>query len=137
MASQCKVPLSSGLLKLVTEHAEATGQTVAELVEAALYSYLDIADHPERKESLTALYINEPIITIVDGLLEGEQTVADALTHGDFGLGTLNFLDGEVRAGVNCLDSMREAFSWWVWGVGGEGRKVCRCVIIYTVYEVP
>lgn len=38
----------------------------------------------------------EPIITLVDGLLMGEHTVAQAMTHGDTGLGTLDLLDGEV-----------------------------------------
>lgn len=32
----------------------------------------------------------------MDGLLHGEHTVAQALTHGDTGLGTLDLLDGEV-----------------------------------------
>jgi alpha-acetolactate decarboxylase len=33
----------------------------------------------------------------VDGLLEGDHSVADVLRKGNLGLGTLNGLDGEVR----------------------------------------
>ena len=69
-------------------------------------SYLAAEDAPpaegggapslEHQESLRSLYIAEPIITLVDGLLRGEHNIAHALAHGDFGLGTLNNLDGEV-----------------------------------------
>lgn len=47
----------------------------------------------------------EPIITLVDGLLEGDHCVADCLAKGNFGLGTLDFLDGGEQ------------------GTGGEGGK--------------
>ncbi len=33
------------------------------------------------------VYVLEPIITLVDGLLHGEHTVADALAHGDLASG--------------------------------------------------
>ncbi|KIZ07891.1 alpha-acetolactate decarboxylase [Monoraphidium neglectum] len=49
----------------------------------------------ERQGTLLALYVTDPIITLVAGLLKGDHTVAQALTHGDFGLGTLDQLDGE------------------------------------------
>lgn len=47
-------------------------------------------------QSLVPLYIAEPIISLVDGLLEGDHCVGDCLAKGNFGLGTLDFLDGEV-----------------------------------------
>ncbi|KAG1672488.1 hypothetical protein FOA52_002796 [Chlamydomonas sp. UWO 241] len=47
-------------------------------------------------DSMDTIYVLEPIITLVDGLLQGDHTVAEALTHGDTGIGTLDMLDGEV-----------------------------------------
>jgi acetolactate decarboxylase len=42
------------------------------------------------------LYVSEPVIAIVGGLLQGERSIRHALAHGSFGLGTLSQLDGEV-----------------------------------------
>ena len=44
----------------------------------------------------SSLYISAPILDLVDGLLAGTVTVGKALEHGNFGLGTLHLLDGEV-----------------------------------------
>jgi alpha-acetolactate decarboxylase len=44
----------------------------------------------------------EPIIGIVDGLLEGDHSVAEVLRKGNLGLGTLNGLDGEVSGRFTC-----------------------------------
>ena len=33
---------------------------------------------------------------LLDGIYDGDVTIADLLTHGDFGLGTFNHLDGEM-----------------------------------------
>lgn len=35
---------------------------------------------------------------LLSGVYEGSTTIADLLTHGDFGLGTFNELDGELIA---------------------------------------
>jgi acetolactate decarboxylase len=35
---------------------------------------------------------------LIDGVYEGETTIAELLKHGDFGLGTFNHLDGELIA---------------------------------------
>jgi len=42
------------------------------------------------------MYLTSPIIGLVEGILSGETTVGEALKKGDFGIGTLNQLDGEV-----------------------------------------
>jgi acetolactate decarboxylase len=36
------------------------------------------------------------ITALLDGVYEGDMTVSELLTHGDFGLGTFNSLDGEM-----------------------------------------
>lgn len=47
-------------------------------------------------EDASSLYVSAPILDLVDGLLAGTVTVGTALEHGNFGLGTLHLLDGEV-----------------------------------------
>lgn len=42
------------------------------------------------------LYLSAPIADLVKGLITGHEKVGTALRHGNFGLGTLHLLDGEV-----------------------------------------
>ncbi len=42
------------------------------------------------------LYLSAPIADLVKGLISGHEKVGTALRHGNFGLGTLHLLDGEV-----------------------------------------
>lgn len=51
------------------------------------------AQHPE-----SVLYQNSLMSALLSGVYEGTTTIADLLTHGDFGLGTFNELDGELIA---------------------------------------
>lgn len=57
----------------------------------AQYSSSNNNDHDK-----SSLYVSAPILDLVDGLLAGTVTVQKALAHGNFGLGTLHLLDGEV-----------------------------------------
>jgi acetolactate decarboxylase len=43
-----------------------------------------------------AVYLSVPINALVEGLYEEKITIGDIKTHGDFGLGTFNHLDGEM-----------------------------------------
>ena len=42
------------------------------------------------------VYQTSTISALLDGIYDGDVTVAELLTHGDFGLGTFNHLDGEM-----------------------------------------
>lgn len=42
------------------------------------------------------VYQYSTISALLDGVYDGDATVADILRHGDFGLGTFNHLDGEM-----------------------------------------
>ena len=42
------------------------------------------------------VYQYSTISALLDGVYDGDATVADILQHGDFGLGTFNHLDGEM-----------------------------------------
>ena len=43
-----------------------------------------------------SLYISSPVNALVKGILREDKTLKEVLTHGDFGLGTFNDLDGEM-----------------------------------------
>ncbi|GAA4556374.1 acetolactate decarboxylase [Planotetraspora kaengkrachanensis] len=42
------------------------------------------------------VYQTSTMSALLDGVYDGDVTIADLLTHGDFGLGTFNHLDGEM-----------------------------------------
>jgi acetolactate decarboxylase len=42
------------------------------------------------------VYQISTMAALLDGIYDGDVTIADLLTHGDFGLGTFNHLDGEM-----------------------------------------
>src|SRR5580700_9259127 len=42
------------------------------------------------------VYQTSTMAALLDGIYDGEVTIAELLGHGDFGLGTFNHLDGEM-----------------------------------------
>ena len=42
------------------------------------------------------LYQTSTMAALLDGIYDGDVTIAELLTHGDFGVGTFNHLDGEM-----------------------------------------
>lgn len=108
------ISVSSDLYKKLQEYATSVDRPLEQVAEEALSRYLEDTEDPWldstlqerststqrrdflRAQSLVPLYIAEPIISLVDGLLEGDHSVRDCLAKGNFGLGTLDFLDGEV-----------------------------------------
>ena len=50
------------------------------------------------------LYQTSLMSALLSGVYEGNTTIADLLTHGDFGLGTFNELDGELIELVDVSD---------------------------------
>eukprot|EP00884_Botryococcus_braunii_P013241 jgi/Botrbrau1/21918/Bobra.0249s0043.2 len=97
-----QVQLSASLIELIQDRGLKTGESFDDIVNAALEVYLDGPNTSRRRASLSgrqpvnAVHITAPIITLVEGILRGETTIGEALRYGDFGLGTLNDLDGEV-----------------------------------------
>jgi acetolactate decarboxylase len=51
--------------------------------------------HHSRKAA-TEVYQTSTMAALLDGIYDGDVTIAELLTHGDFGLGTFNHLDGEM-----------------------------------------
>jgi acetolactate decarboxylase len=78
------------LLNQLRISAERTGCSPADLIEKALRQFLVDTS----KEN--AVYLSAPINALVEGLYVENTTMAEIKQHGDFGLGTFNFLDGEM-----------------------------------------
>lgn len=66
----------------------ATGESVHHIVRAALAAHLEIEHH--------TLYQVSTATALVEGIYRGAVTVGELRTHGDFGLGTFEGVDGEM-----------------------------------------
>ncbi|MCR9136103.1 MAG: acetolactate decarboxylase [Alphaproteobacteria bacterium] len=82
----CRV--SDSLWQALRAEAERTGHSISHIVQEALSSALDLEHHSIFQVSTTG--------AIVKGVFGGCATVADLKSHGDFGLGTFENLDGEM-----------------------------------------
>lgn len=65
-----------------------TGQTVSAIVVEALSRFLGEGDE--------TIYQSSTVGALMEGVNEGDMTVGQLKTHGDFGLGTFDDLDGEM-----------------------------------------
>lgn len=79
--------ISDSLYNALRERCRATGETFDHLVQAALAKELGVEHHTIFQVSTSA--------ALVQGVYQGCVTVAAVKTHGDFGLGTYDALDGE------------------------------------------
>jgi alpha-acetolactate decarboxylase len=52
--------------------------------------------HRQAADDDAEVYQFSTISALLDGVYDGDVTIADILRHGDFGLGTFNHLDGEM-----------------------------------------
>lgn len=82
----CRV--SDSLWQALQAEAERTGHSISHIVQQALSSSLDLKHHSIFQVSTTG--------AIVKGVFDGCATVSDLKSHGDFGLGTFENLDGEM-----------------------------------------
>lgn len=57
---------------------------------------LEDATRLDKSSLKNAVYLSTPINALVEGFYEVQTTIGDVKTHGDFGLGTFNNLDGEM-----------------------------------------
>ncbi len=83
-----KLPL--GLAERFLAAMERTGCHAEEIVEQALRKLLSTG------RSRNAVYLSAPINALVEGFQVENTTVAEIKERGDFGLGTFNYLDGEM-----------------------------------------
>jgi acetolactate decarboxylase len=54
------------------------------------------------RQAVREIYQTSTMSALLEGVYDGDMTIGELLTHGDFGLGTFNHLDGEmiILAGV-------------------------------------
>ncbi len=61
-------------------------------------SLLETVRALREKDTECVIYQTSMMSALLSGVYEGNTTIADLLTKGDFGLGTFNELDGELIA---------------------------------------
>ncbi|MFY9137535.1 acetolactate decarboxylase [Zwartia sp.] len=81
------VNVSETLYRAMQERCLATGETMDHLVQDALSKSLGVEHHTLHQVSTSA--------ALVQGVYQGCVNVGTIKTHGDFGLGTFDMLDGE------------------------------------------
>lgn len=88
MAHELNTRISQSLWEALHARAESSGQSVSHIVQEALAGALDLNHHSLFQVSTSG--------AIVEGLYQGCVSIADLRSHGDFGLGTFDSLDGEM-----------------------------------------
>jgi len=89
-ATELEVMLSYDTLKMLTTEMERGGRSASDLVEEALRQFLS------GKREANSVYLSTPINALVEGLYVENITIGDIRRHGNFGLGTFDYLDGEM-----------------------------------------
>jgi acetolactate decarboxylase len=82
------VSLSPPLHEALERRRRETGETIDQIVQAALADYLQVGQ--------STLFQVSTAGALVEGIYRGATTVADLRVHGDLGLGTFEGLDGEM-----------------------------------------
>ncbi|MHB8111721.1 MAG: acetolactate decarboxylase [Syntrophorhabdaceae bacterium] len=88
--STITLSLPSDILNRLQISSERTGSSPGSVIEKVLRQFLfDTSKN-------NAVYLSAPISALVEGLYVENTTMTEIKQHGDFGLGTFNFLDGEM-----------------------------------------
>jgi acetolactate decarboxylase len=85
-----ELKLSAQLEERFLMAIKRTGCRAEEIVEQALRKFL------LNRKGRNAVYLSAPINALVEGLYVENTTIAQIKERGDFGLGTFNYLDGEM-----------------------------------------
>jgi acetolactate decarboxylase len=80
--------ISQSLWEALKAHRQASGESIAHIVQRALADTLQIKHH--------TLFQISTSTALVEGLYQGAVKVAEIKEHGDFGLGTFEDVDGEM-----------------------------------------
>jgi len=119
-----EILLSYDILKQLTGAMERTGCSAADLVEQALRQLLS------EKEKANAVYLSAPINALVEGLYVENTTIAQVRSRGDFGLGTFNYLDGEMVLLDGKVYQIRSDGN--VYDVGDDEKSPFACVTFFS-----
>ena len=91
--SRFDIRLPADLADKLALTAERTGCETGELMVRALRQFLHGSG---RAKAGNAVCLSAPINAIVEGFYTANTTMAELKERGDFGLGTFNYLDGEM-----------------------------------------
>ena len=116
--------LSYDTLKELTGAMERTGCSAADLIEQALRRFL------LNEDKGNAVYLSAPINALVEGLYVENTTIAQVKQHGDFGLGTFNYLDGEMLLLDGKVYQIRSDGN--VYDVGDDEKSPFACVTFFS-----
>ena len=116
--------LSDELLEKLKAATERTGCSESELVDRALRRFFN------HKQTGSSVYLSAPINALVEGFYVENTTIADIKGHGDFGLGTFNYLDGEMVLLDGIFYQIRSDGN--VYHVGGDEKSPFACVTFFN-----
>jgi acetolactate decarboxylase len=116
--------LQPELLDQLRISSERTGCSPTELIEKALRRFLVDTSKDN------AVYLSAPINALVEGLYVENTTMAEIKRHGDFGLGTFNFLDGEMVLLDGCVYQIRSDGK--VYHVADDEKSPFACVTFFN-----
>ena len=80
--------LPAALAPRLGERRKQTGQSVSEIIVEALERLLGAEDQ--------TVFQTSTVNALMEGASTGDMTMTELKTHGDFGLGTFDGLDGEM-----------------------------------------
>jgi acetolactate decarboxylase len=116
--------LSHELLRNLKNATERTGSSETELIDHALRRFFN------DKHTDSAVYLSAPINALVEGFYVENTTIADIKVHGDFGLGTFNFLDGEMVLLDGIFYQIRSDGN--VYSIGDNEQSPFACVTFFS-----
>jgi acetolactate decarboxylase len=122
--SRVELHLSDELVKKLKDTSKRTGCSEAELVDRALRRFFD------DKQTGAAVYLSAPINALVEGFYLENTTISDIKKHGDFGLGTFDYLDGEMVLLDGIVYHIRS--DGYVYDVGDNEQSPFACVTFFN-----
>ena len=122
--TELEVLLSYDTLKQLTTAMERTGCSASDLIERALRQFLFSTGQTN------AVYLSSPINALVEGLYVENTTIGDIRQRGDFGLGTFDYLDGEMVILDGRVYQIRSDGK--VYSVADDQHSPFACVTFFT-----
>lgn len=111
-------------LEQLTSAMERTGCSAADIIGQALRQFLLSGG------KANSVYLSAPINALAEGLYVEDTTIAQLKQHGDFGLGTFNYLDGEMVILDGKVYQIRSDGK--VYDVGDDERSPFACVTFFS-----
>ncbi len=122
--TELEVLLSYDTLRQLTTAMERTGCSASDLIERALRQFLFSTGQTN------AVYLSAPINALVEGLFVENTTIGDIRQRGDFGLGTFDYLDGEMVILDGRVYQIRSDGK--VYAVADDQHSPFACVTFFT-----